>query len=255
MIRRSPAAAALAALVLALLTAMPALAGGWAEIVADPAPADPPVAGEEVEIGFTVMQHGVTPAPWESATVRFTELQSGRSFETAAVSTGDDGHFIATTTIPSAGFWTWTVTLGQLISDGVAFPLTVHTASGEAPVLDPTVVLAAIDAARREAEKASTSTLFIEMERVNTQLDTTRALADRLQREVVALQAQVSAGDATGAATDGPRSEELPILAVATIAILAGAAAGFAMAWLAGRPGPRNVDVALSPAPRGADPA
>ena len=46
----------------------------------------------------------------------------------------------------------------------------------------------------------------------------------------------------------------LPIVGAISLAVLAGAAAGFAMAWLAGRPGP-TPKVALSPAPRGVDPA
>jgi hypothetical protein len=50
------------------------------------------------------------------------------------------------------------------------------------------------------------------------------------------------------AAEDGGQ----PLLAVLTLAVLAGATAGFAMAWLAGRPGPT---VKVSPAPRGVDPA
>ena len=251
--RRIPAlAAALTTLLLMLATAAPVLAGGWAEIVADPAAAEPPVQGEDIEVGFTVMQHGETPAPWEQATVRFTDLQSGRSFEVTATSTGADGHFLATTTIPTAGFWSWTVTLGQLATDQVAFPLTVHTPSGVAPTLDPALVLTRIDAARREAVNSTNGTLRTELDGVNAQLATTRAMADRLQQEVLTLQKQLNE---VGQAGTAPASEGLSPLAIVLIAILAGATAGFVMVRIAGSPGPRNVEVGLSPTPRGADPA
>ena len=76
MIRRI--AAVVAAMAMLLVLAIPAVAGGWAEIVADGQTTTPPVEGQPTEVGFKVMQHGETPAPWETATVRFTELGSRR---------------------------------------------------------------------------------------------------------------------------------------------------------------------------------
>ncbi len=74
---------------------------------------------------------------------------------------------------------------------------------------------------------------------------TLESRASALQKERDELQTRLAAVETGGS---------LPILAVISLAVLSGAAAGFAMAWLAGRPGPRAT-VALSPAPRGVDPA
>ena len=47
-------------LLLALMFTVPVLAGGWATVTLDEYPTDM-VAGEAFKIGFTVLQHGVTP--------------------------------------------------------------------------------------------------------------------------------------------------------------------------------------------------
>ena len=59
--------AAAAALLLLTLGGATVLAGGWATIAADDAIPPVPRAGEDVEYGFTVLQHGVTPAGFEDA--------------------------------------------------------------------------------------------------------------------------------------------------------------------------------------------
>ena len=56
--RLGVAAVALGALT-ALMTGT-ALAGGWAEVVITDGSEGPPIAGEEREIQFTLLQHGVT---------------------------------------------------------------------------------------------------------------------------------------------------------------------------------------------------
>ena len=205
MIRRL--ASALAALSLILLLAAPVLAGGWAEIVVD-AQTDtaPPVEGQPITLGFTVLQHGVTPAGWEQPTVHLTDALTGRTTDIAATGRGKDGHFVATVTLPTSGFWTWTVSLRDLANDPVPTSLEVWTAAGQPPVTNET------------------------------------------------LTARIEALEATAAAQGGGG---LPVLAVVTIAVLAGATAGFAMAWLAGRPGPRGTvnEPAPSPSPRGSSPA
>ena len=204
MVRRT--AAALAALALLLTLAIPVLAGGWADIVADgQTTTEPPVEGQPITLGFRVLQHGVTPAGWETATVHFTNGSTGKTMDVVAKNDRADGHFIATVELPEAGFWSWQVTLQDLASDHLPIALTVRTAAGEMPGDDPAIT--AITAERD-------------------------ALATRLAE-----------AESTGG---------LPLLAVLTLAILAGGTAGFAMAWLAGRPRPT---VKVSPAPRGVDPA
>lgn len=229
-------AAAVTALTLILLIAAPALAGGWAEIVADARTAEPPpVEGQPIEVGFMVMQHGETPAGWESPTVTFTEVATGKTFQVTATGSGPDGHFVAAATMPNAGFWTWSVTLHQLVTDPVSHSLAVYTTAGVAPTLDPTMALAAIDRARRDVTTELTGTLFTEMERVNAQID-------RMAAERDALAARVDTAEAALAASES----EVPLVGIVTLAILAGASAGFAMAWLAGRSRPRDIEVSES---------
>ena len=217
------------------------------------------MAGKATVLGFTVLQHGVTPAPWEQPTVHLTEVATGRTIEAAATSDGADGHFTATTTVPTSGFWTWTVTLHDLVAESPAATLPVWTAAGEPPILDPAMVFAAIDKVRRDVVNETTGTVFTESERLNEQIrlqggitDAQRATIADLQTERDALTARIAALETRGA------GDSVPLLGVLTLAVLAGATAGFLMAWLGGRPGPR--DTALSPSagttpsPRGSSP-
>jgi hypothetical protein len=207
-----------------------------------------------------VMQHGVTPAGWEQPTVHLTDVQTGETFDVMATASGVDGHFIATVTVPSSGFWTWTVTLRDLANDPVATSLPVYTADGAAPILDPTSTLAAVDKVRRDVIETTTNTLFTEIARVEARIDEQGAVVDRqaaliktLEADRAALTAQVAALEEQAATGGGG----LPVVAVILLAVLAGAMAGFAMVWLGGRTGPR--EVAISPgsaaaSPRGSTP-
>ncbi len=190
--------------------------GGDRRRRADETPETPPTEGQPIDIGFIVLQHGMTPAPWETATVHFTNTSTGKTMDVVAKNDRSDGHFIATVTPPEAGFWSWQVTLQDLQSDHLPIALTVRTAAGEVPGYDPgmTAVNPSADIARLDA--------MIRAEQVKT---------NSLTEQVAALTAE---RDALAAADGGG----LPILAVLTLAILAGATAGFAMTWLAGRPGP-----------------
>ena len=124
MIRRL--AAAVAALALLLTMTVPVLAGGWAEIVADAqTTTEPPVEGQPLDVGFVVLQHGQTPAGWETATVHFTNASTGQTIDVTATNDRPDGHFVATATLPEAGAWTWKVTLKDLASEQAPIALTV----------------------------------------------------------------------------------------------------------------------------------
>ena len=59
--RRRLALAASSASILSLILAATAFAGGWANAVMDTPPDDPAGPNEPVTLGFTLMQHGVTP--------------------------------------------------------------------------------------------------------------------------------------------------------------------------------------------------
>lgn len=237
-------AASIAAFAMLLTLAAPVLAGGWAEIVADAQTSDqPPVEGQPVEVGFVVLQHGVTPAPWETATVHFTNASTGETIDVVATNDRTDGHFVATATLPDAGFWSWQVTLQNLESQHLPIALTVRTAAGEVPAYDPSMTATAIARAKQDVTTEMSNRIYPEIERLDNLLRVEQAKTDALDKQNRELAARVAATEGSGS---------LPILAVLTLAVLAGAAAGFAMTWLAGRPGP---SVTVSPAPRGADPA
>lgn len=249
MIRRL--AAILAAMAMLLVLAVPVMAGGWAEIVADGQTVTPK-EGSSVEVGFTVMQHGVTPAPWENATVRFTNSSTGTSFDVEAKNDRADGHFSATATLSEAGFWSWQVTLANLESDHQPVHMTVLTKSGETPPFDPSTLLAAIDRAKAEAISTVGQRVDPVLERLETQDDTYRTRIDNLNAQVRDLTAKLEATQTPVVATDAGGT--IPILGVIALSVLAGATAGFLMAWLAGRPQKTDPAVALTPASRGADP-
>src|ERR1700704_4715042 len=90
-------------------------AGGWATIKADTGNATPN-AGKAFTFGFMVLQHGVTPAGWvQPPTFLAISGATGARVEAKAVAQGADGHFVATVTLPSGGYWTWQVQLTELI--------------------------------------------------------------------------------------------------------------------------------------------
>jgi hypothetical protein len=249
MIRRL--AASIAAFALLLTLAAPVLAGGWAEIVADAQTSEPPpVEGQPVDVGFVVLQHGITAAPWEVATVHFTNASTGETLDVAATNDRKDGHFVATATLPDAGFWSWQVTLQDLQSEHLPIALTVRTAAGEVPPYDPSMTTTAIARAKQDVTNDLSAQIYPEIERLDNLLRIEKAKTDGLVQqtnEIIAQRDELAARVAAAEGTGG-----LPILAVLTLAVLAGAAAGFAMTWLAGRPGPT---VKVIPAPQGADPA
>jgi hypothetical protein len=93
-----------ALVVLGLLSAVPALAGNFAEVVMAPGAADPPVAGEEREIRFTLLQHGVAPVDHGPVQLIATLASSGERIEVDATSLGH-GEWVATVILPRDGEW------------------------------------------------------------------------------------------------------------------------------------------------------
>ncbi|RPI90695.1 MAG: hypothetical protein EHM40_17685, partial [Chloroflexi bacterium] len=65
------------ALLLSLVFAIPAFAGGWAVITLDELPGAV-VAGEPLTVGFTVLQHGITPMSGIDATIVATSSKKER---------------------------------------------------------------------------------------------------------------------------------------------------------------------------------
>src|SRR5215213_2128889 len=141
MTRRIGGAAATIAFLL-ILSAGTALAGGWAKVTPDQASGSTdPKAGEPIVVGFTVLQHGVTPAPWEQATVVVSNALTGDTFDVPAAADGTQGHFTAKVTFPEGGIWDWSVKLATLEVEGVTTPVTVLTAAGVPPTVNAATAL------------------------------------------------------------------------------------------------------------------
>jgi len=95
------------ALVLALVFAFPAFAGGWATITLDELPTNIS-AGSPLTIGFTVLQHGRTPMTDIDPTVT-AQLSPAEKFVVYAEPEGEPGHYVATLTFPKEGDWEWSI--------------------------------------------------------------------------------------------------------------------------------------------------
>lgn len=220
-----------AATLLVALSAGAASAGGWATIQADSGNPPQPNAGEPFTFGFTVLQHGVTPAGWETPTFLGINGATGERVEVKAVAQGADGHFVATVTLPSAGFWTWQVVLTDLIVETQPLPIAVATADGTLPAMNTASMLSALERVRTEIRTEYQAQLFTETDSLRSQITHLDAQVDYLygQREALTKQIEGLKANPTAAA---PASESVPLFAVVGIAVLAGAISGFAMTML-----------------------
>src|SRR5687768_3280041 len=155
MVRRSIFAFVLVILAM-LALAVPALAGGWAMVTLDSLPRELH-AGESIQLGFTVLQHGKTPTNkdlnGDPLTPLLTAVKQGGAATTQAKAAetirvearqqGPTGHYVVDLTFPSDGTWAWQIALptyyvqdspsGQ--NAAIFAPLTVLPAA--APALQP----------------------------------------------------------------------------------------------------------------------
>lgn len=225
-----------AAMLVAGLAVTSASAGGWATITADKANPPQPHAGVPFTFGFTVLQHGITPAGWVHPTFVGTNVTSGARIEAKATGQGADGHFVATVTLPSAGNWTWQVDMPDLMVETAPQALVVATATGKLPAVDTPEMLAALQVQRDEIRAdyearltAQGDALRQEMSQLSTQIKVLESQSEALDKKVT----QLEAGSAVAPETP---ADGLPLVGVILIAILAGAISGFVIAYL-GRSG------------------
>ncbi|HEX3220111.1 MAG TPA: hypothetical protein VHU77_08835 [Candidatus Limnocylindria bacterium] len=90
---------------IAILLTSSALAGGWASATLDQQP-DDPGAGGTLTMGFTLLQHGVTPVDWGEPLVTLSDAASGVRVSAVAHPSGKVGHWVADLRVPAAGTWT-----------------------------------------------------------------------------------------------------------------------------------------------------
>ena len=136
------------ALLMALAVAGVATAGGYATATMDPPP-DEPVAGEPVELGFTLMQHGVTPTNWGQAVFSVVDVDSGNRTNYPATPSGAAGHWTVEVIFPAGGNYRFEVTHDLQIESvnltetilAVGAPGTSSTSTASPA---PSVVLAAL---------------------------------------------------------------------------------------------------------------
>ncbi|MEK7410909.1 MAG: hypothetical protein AAB327_05920 [Actinomycetota bacterium] len=92
-----------------------ASAGRWAISTLDELPN--PIAGEPIEVGFTIRQHGITPIDMsEGVGIRIT-LADGTTHYFTAAGDGVIGHYIARVKFPSAGRYSWSIRQGMFADD------------------------------------------------------------------------------------------------------------------------------------------
>jgi hypothetical protein len=115
------------ALAAALVLSASALAGGMAIANLDSTPTEPRV-GEATTLGFTVLQHGVTPVTDGVGIVARNDA-TGEKITGTVRHEGKPGHYIATLTFPSAGTWSWEITTEGLLMQSKFPPLTVLPAA------------------------------------------------------------------------------------------------------------------------------
>ena len=111
---------------LLLVSAAPAVAGGWATVRLDEEPGGI-VAGEPWRTGFVVKQHDRTPTSDVTAVVSATHMETGERVSAVGEQVGAVGHFEAELTFPTSGEWKW-----QIAPEPFA-PTSLETLS----VLDP----------------------------------------------------------------------------------------------------------------------
>jgi len=137
------------ALLIAMMLALPVLAGGWAVITLDELPTGV-VEGTPLTIGFTVLQHGVTPMN-DLDPILNVHLDKTDAFVVHAKHDDKPGHYVATLTFPKEGNWNWSIqafTMDQAMPAlSVAAPIVVSTNETPAktnPILWLTVVRSSV---------------------------------------------------------------------------------------------------------------
>jgi hypothetical protein len=102
--------AMIAALIALLGLAATASAGGWAVGSIDAIP--DARAGETADVGFTILQHGATPADLsEDVGIEIVQPDGTIDFF-VGTSDGAPGHYVAAVRFPAAGTYTWGVRMG-----------------------------------------------------------------------------------------------------------------------------------------------
>lgn len=102
MIRRT--CAVLLTLVLSLSAISSAVAGGWAVVTID-APLANVDVGQNISVGFMVLQHGETPLDGGAPVLTAIQAETGTTITATGVAEGKSGHYVATIAFSEPGRW------------------------------------------------------------------------------------------------------------------------------------------------------
>jgi mono/diheme cytochrome c family protein len=120
-------------LLLILVIALPAYAGGWAAITLEEWPTQI-VAGTPLAIRFAVRQHGVTLLPGLDPVINLKNTGSGKTLSLHATPVeGQPGFYEATLTFPDEGTWEWSI---QAFTMNQSMPDLQVSAGGLAPTIE-----------------------------------------------------------------------------------------------------------------------
>ncbi|NTU85661.1 MAG: hypothetical protein HGA45_41055 [Chloroflexales bacterium] len=129
--------AALLGALAALAVVASAQAGGWSVAVLDAQSAAAVGGvvqpGVPVEIGFTVVQHGIRPLSDLTPQITLTREAGGAPLTVSAVAHGEPGHYLATVTLPDPGVWRWEI--NAFGPPSVMAPITVAAAPARGPAI------------------------------------------------------------------------------------------------------------------------
>ncbi len=172
------ASALLASLLLSLAFAMaPVQAGGWATVTTVEPLTDVRI-GEATTLVLEVKQHGQTAINWETPTLSAINTTTGERVNATGIATEPVGHYDVNLTFPSAGEWSWAVTLAQLAVLESEFALITVTDADTAP--------AAIGAEAGATTQMATSEVVANLSRQVASLQTTVASLQSGQGAAVA---------------------------------------------------------------------
>ena len=119
-------------LLVMLLPAAGALAGGWVVITLEAMP-EQMRAGEPLTLSFMVRQHGKTPTHDVSPVLTATNKDTGRQIRAEAAPASKVGRFTVEVSFPVAGDWEWSISAEPFQQTATFAPLTVlaaETAAG-----------------------------------------------------------------------------------------------------------------------------
>jgi hypothetical protein len=111
-------------LLVLLLPAAGALAGGWVVITLETMPGQI-YAGQPAQISFMVRQHGRTPIHSVEPMVTATNPETGERIQVKAEAAAELGRYTAAIDFPSAGAWEWSIIAEPFPQTATFAPLAV----------------------------------------------------------------------------------------------------------------------------------